>query len=265
MALTAALRRSAPYAALRRWKQVRRARTWTGDDQRRVAFYGAWLGRGDLCFDVGANLGNRSKVFLHLGARVVAVEPQSECARVLAAAFGREVSFTLVEQALGAEAGTGTIRIPEASTIASMSTEWVDAVQESGRFAGYHWDREQSVAVTTLDALIATHGVPSFVKIDVEGFEGQVVRGLSQPVGVMSLEFTPERIGDTFDAIAHLATLGQVELNYAMGEAMRLELDTWTDPGNLKRLFEASSFNAEDFGDVYVRFPGARPAREARA
>lgn len=261
MGLPALLRRAPGYAALRRWRLARLATRWSDDDQRRGEFYSAFVRPGSLCFDVGANLGNRSKVFLSLGARVVAVEPQAECARVLRAAFGREARFTLAEEALGPRPGTGTIRIPEASTIASMSPRWIDAVRGSGRFASYTWDREQAVTITTLDVLIAAHGVPAFVKIDVEGFEAEVVRGLSQPVGALSLEFTPELLDGTFDAIDHLATLGRIELNHAMGESTRLEADAWESAEALKRRFAGRDWTPEDFGDVYVRFPLLEPAR----
>jgi FkbM family methyltransferase len=265
MGLGARLRDTPLVAALRAWRRVRALRGWSGEDEKRAAFYRTFLTAGDLCFDVGANLGNRSKVFLALGARVVAVEPQAECATVLRAAFGARPDFMLIEQALGAAPGSATIRIPEASTIASMSPEWIEAVRASGRFAEYHWDRAKTVPVTTLDALIAAHGVPAFVKIDVEGFEGEVVRGLSHPVGALSMEFTPERLGDTFAALEHLGALGRIQLNYAMGEDTRLALDSWVDAAELRAGFAARGFTARDFGDVYARFPDVHVRAGTRA
>jgi len=47
-------------------------------------FYRVFVAAGDLCFDVGANLGNRTRCFRQLGCTVVAVEPQGECFRKLA-------------------------------------------------------------------------------------------------------------------------------------------------------------------------------------
>jgi hypothetical protein len=58
---------------------------------RLMRFYGPLLERGNLVFDVGSNHGDFSDAFLHLGARVVAVEPHPECAR--------ELRLTLVEAA----------------------------------------------------------------------------------------------------------------------------------------------------------------------
>ena len=46
------------------------------------------------------------------------------------------------------------------------------------------------VPVTTLDALIERHGVPSFVKVDAEGFEEEVLQGLSRSIKALSFEFT---------------------------------------------------------------------------
>ena len=45
-------------------------------------FYGVFLLPGDLCFDIGANLGNRTRCFRHLGCEVVSVEPQTFCFKI---------------------------------------------------------------------------------------------------------------------------------------------------------------------------------------
>jgi len=240
-----------------RWRDrrilLRQARAWTPADEKMRAFYAQFVGPGDLAFDVGANAGNRTKVFLRLGARVVAVEPQSSCASLLEEAFGCEPGFSLIRQALGAAPGEAELKLSEATTIASMSPTWVNAVQRSGRFAAYHWGRAERIPVTTLDALIERHGEPAFVKIDVEGFEFDVLKGLSRPLCALSFEFTPECADAGLACVAHLDCLGFNQFNYSSDESMRLEADPWGDTSFIRAHLEALRGNVSTFGDVYAR------------
>jgi FkbM family methyltransferase len=211
--------------------------------------------RGGLCFDVGANVGNRSALFLELGARVVAVEPQQDCQRALEELFGHDPRFTLVGKALGPQPGIGTLKqtsVP-ASTISSMSADWIDRVRSSGRFREYEWTRSEQVEITTLDALIAEHGLPAFCKIDVEGFEDEVLRGLSSALPGLSLEFTPEHLDSTERCLARLEELGPYEYNYSLYESLELATPQW---GDCRHILEALRSLAADgvlFGDIYAR------------
>jgi len=240
------------------YRLIRESRTfagWTPRDQQILEFYGRFLTAGDLCFDVGANIGNRVKVLLKLPARVVAIEPQAECVRILRAAFGRNRNLeAVVPKALGAEEGQAEIMVSDTSVISSLSPEWVEAVRQSGRFGRQTWERKRIVPVTTLDKLIEQYGRPAFIKIDVEGFEYQVIRGLSQPVKMISLEFTPEFLDATFQSIEHLQDLGGIRLNYSLGETMEWALEKWVSAGEMMRILEGLRNNAGVFGDVYVKF-----------
>lgn len=254
------LKRTPVYAlvkAARARRQRARLARWEAFDERLLAFYRGFLEPGDLCFDVGANVGNRVKVFLALGARVVAVEPQRDCVKMLKALFGAEPRFTLVEKALGGAEGVAEIRFSDANTItASLSTEWIDAVGKSGRFE-QEWSERHPVALTTLDALVAQYGVPAFLKIDVEGFEHEVLKGLSRPVKALSLEFTPELIDTTFRCLEHLEQLGRIECNYSLEESMRFARDAWVSRREMVEILSGMADDHRIYGDVYVRFlPG---------
>ena len=101
--------------------------------------------------------------------------------------------------------------------------------------------------------MIATHGQPRFIKIDVEGFEAEVVRGLSQSVPALSFEWTPEYLAATHDCFAHLAGLGFAQANYSLGESMRFALDQWDSLEAVERALTDYRHDTVVFGDVYVR------------
>ena len=167
------------------------------NDAAMLEFYAQFVSSGDLVFDVGANVGNRVNIFLKLEAEVVAIEPQDECIDLLKSLFGESEKLTIVQGVLGSSVGEAELMVSSANTLSTLSEEWVESVKSSGRFSKFSWDSRKSVSMTTLDQLIQHHGSPALIKIDVEGFEHEVVAGLSEPVRNVSLEFTPECIGST--------------------------------------------------------------------
>jgi FkbM family methyltransferase len=221
--------------------------------QRMRAFYAQFIQPGDLCFDVGANLGDRTAIFLELGARVVAVEPQRRCRQQLQRRFRRETRFVLVPKALGDRPGEAVMNVAEADTISSLSPEWIHSVRASGRFAGYTWNKTETVAVTTLDALIAEFGPPVFCKIDVEGYEFQVLQGLNRGLAMISFEFTPEYLEPAISSIRRLAQLGPVAFNYSEGESMQWQQPEWLGAEAMISRLRALP-DPTVFGDVYARF-----------
>src|SRR5436309_3245329 len=92
------------------YKPVRKAIDWIDPTRIRLIqelmeALSEFVRPGDLCFDVGANVGRKTEAMLRLGARVVAVEPLPECVRELKALYGNHPGFTLVPKAVGRAPG----------------------------------------------------------------------------------------------------------------------------------------------------------------
>ncbi len=203
---------------------VYRAIPWRGTQLRR--FYRRFVPDGGLAFDVGAHAGNRVQAFRQLGARVVALEPQADFHRMLERRFGADGRVTLLPQALGRASGQARLMSsPRTPTVATLSTDFVERAGATPSFRGVRWQEGPLVVVTTLDALVAQHGMPDFVKIDVEGFELEVLMGLSQPVPAVSFEFLPAVRDIALGCIDRLEALaGHGRYRYAVSLGERLTL-----------------------------------------
>jgi FkbM family methyltransferase len=239
---------------VRNYKWRRNLAQWSLGDDRMLGFYRNFIHPDDIVFDIGANIGNRTKIFFKLGAIVIAVEPQEECIKFLNKIYRKNNKVIIIAKALGKTNEPKEMLISDANTISSLSEEWVRAVQQSGRFAGNEWTKTQLVQTTTLDNLIDEYGSPSFIKIDVEGFEYHVVQGLSRPVNMLSVEFVPEYIDSTFHCIEYLSELGKIGLNLSIGESMEMEFNEWVSPKMMIDTLEKVRNNYKLYGDVYIKF-----------
>ncbi|MEP2777050.1 MAG: FkbM family methyltransferase [Luteolibacter sp.] len=234
-------------------RALTRGRRRIDEIERFRSLYGSFVSSGDLCFDVGANFGNRVRCFRALGCKVVAVEPQAICLSRLRRAFGTDREVILEPKAAGATQGTATLRTSSVHVLSTLSDAFVKKTRASGRFAAVSWGGEETVEVTTLDALIAVHGTPRFVKIDVEGFESEVLAGLAHAVPALSFEWTPEIPDNSLACLQILAALGNYEFNYSWGESMRLARPVWLNQMAMARVVEEFAGENQMFGDIYAR------------
>lgn len=186
-------------------------------------FYARLIRPGDLCFDLGAHVGNRVRSWRKLGARVVAVEPQPAFVRVLRLLYGRDPEVHVVAAAVAEREGPVLLHLNLANpTISTSSEAFIERAATAPSFRGETWRRRITVAATTIDGLIHAHGVPRFIKIDVEGYEAEALRGLSQPVFALSLEFVPMARAVAEAALDRLSQLGEYAFNASYGDDMRL-------------------------------------------
>lgn len=218
---------------------------------RRKAFYSSFIKENDLCYDVGANVGNRVAIFLDLGAKVIAIEPQSKCAGILTEKFKNRIE--IVQKGLGAKEEIKHFYISSNSTLSTFDADWIEEVKEN-RFEGNSWNEVQTIPVTTLDKIIEKHGIPHFIKIDVEGFELEVLKGLNTAVNFISIEYAmPERLNNTVACLQKLKTLsGSSKCNYSIGESMKWALAEWLPIEEMITHINTPAFLATNFGDIYI-------------
>jgi FkbM family methyltransferase len=222
--------------------------------QRRLRrLYANLVRPGDLAFDVGAHVGNRTRALSRLGCRVVAIEPQPDFARFLRLTLARADRVEVVEAAVGDHPGRSVLSISDRTpTVTTLADDWRrDRAGDPG-FASVRWNRQVDVAVTTLDALIDRFGMPAFVKIDVEGHEPSVLAGLSHAVRAVSFEYLPGVQTRVETCVARLETQGRYRFNWSEGERHRFGSAQWVGGEELLARLAAGPMQTT-CGDVYAR------------
>jgi FkbM family methyltransferase len=218
----------------------------------RIQFYSQFITSGDLVFDVGANIGNRIDALLQLNAKVIAVEPQPHCISVLKQKFKNKI--TIEEVGLGSSAGTGVMHIADVSTISTLSKEFIEKTSSS-RFKRNKWESTIEIKLSTLDKLIEKYGVPVFCKIDVEGFEAQVLGGLHHTIPFLSFEYcVPEMQAQLENCLKIIYSLNTTYLfNYSVAETMELAFESWMSYDEFLAVIQTDVFMQTLFGDVYCK------------
>ncbi len=218
-----------------------------------VAFYRQFLKPGSLCFDVGANVGEKAEVFLALGARVVAFEPQDDCIQELQARVSRSAPLVGVSKALGSKPDRLPLHIHRDRVNSTFNAHWAgEAIATT------------EVSVTTLDAAIAQYGVPDFCKIDVESYELEVLRGLSRPIPAISYEYVLQDDGAAraLACLEYLSGLGDLVVSVSSSDKpTRLECD-WLPKDAFIEFFrhKVPLRRGYLYGDIFVKiapFPRA--------
>jgi FkbM family methyltransferase len=209
-----------------------------------LALYGQFLGSDDLAIDVGANIGEKTEAMLLLGARVISLEPQPKLVREIKARcghFGDRLS--VIQTAAGDHEGHVRLHLRESSAQASLLNDW------EGKPIG-----AIDVPLTTLDSIIAKCGVPRLCKIDVEGAEIQVLRGLSHVIELITIEYHTNERGMllAFECISRINGMWSTEINATCAEGSTLMLPKWLAGSDFIDAFPAI-VGSNYFGDLLIR------------
>jgi FkbM family methyltransferase len=215
-------------------------------EKNEVSFYSQFIDKNDLVFDVGANYGEKTRYFLKLDARVISFEPQPDCMQELKSRCGNDNNLTTLEVALGSKPGTERLYISTHRGASSLVENRRSDVEST-----------ITISVSTLDEMILKYGLPKFIKIDVEGFEYEVLKGLHHSVPYISFEYNLRKneIQKSIDCINYLAQFGNVFLNITPAENLVFTYPDWIS----KDLFIEHFLNdiplkkGYDYGDIFAK------------
>jgi FkbM family methyltransferase len=228
---------------------------WWVENRDRNRFFRQFFHQKQLVFDIGANNGDFCQMLVDLDAKVVAVEPQPICIEQIRAKTKRNQNVFIENCAVGAEEGTIEMFVAASgSQISRLSKEWIESVKQSGRFEGHDWTQTITVRMTSLDTLIANYGIPTFCKIDVEGFEADVLAGLSHAIPTISFEYTPENAGALAKCVRKVADLGSYRFNLALHGCNAMHWPDWLTAEDLITSLDSPQEEAVYMGgDVYAQ------------
>ena len=259
-AIRSILKRIGIYEPLVNVKRKMDRRNYLKQEERnsknRFSFYKSFTKQGDLVFDVGANVGNRAEIFRQLGAKVIAIEPQQSCVDILRNKFQNDI--TIEQVGLGSTEGELDFFVADESTISTFSSDFIEKTG-TNKFSRNKWEKKIKVKVTTMDHLVSKYGTPDFCKIDVEGFEPEVLAGLSKPIPYVSFEYNvPDLAQNVYKCIDKLNSLSKnYKFNYCIGESMQFQLKEWLLFDDFNKLVRSAEFLSTDFGDIYAQIKQA--------
>lgn len=172
-----------------------------------------------LVFDIGANRGNMTNFFIGQSEKVICFEPNQELLSHIRNRFKSMIDsrIFLDSRGLSDKEETKTFKISNADTISTFSEDWI----HNSRFTGsYNWDKLVEVKTTTLDNIIDEYGIPDFIKIDVEGYELEVIQGLTKLLDstTFSFEWAEEQYEKMKEIYEHLNNLGYMNFSFTYGD-----------------------------------------------
>jgi FkbM family methyltransferase len=197
-----------------------------------------------LVVDVGANIGYYSVLAARSGKEVIAIEPLRENLDFLYANLLHNGLLNVEVFPLALSDGSGISELFGAATMASLVRGWGKQVEYQREF----------ISTTTFDRLLShrLNAVPTFIKIDVEGFEYEVLMGAKtilaqepKPIWMVEIFRQHESIpGGLNKRFGHIFRLfwDHGYKSMAIGEQVTevQDVETWENRPEYNFLFSAS-------------------------
>jgi len=204
---------------------------------------------GDKYFDIGAHKGDKAIPFINNNVECILIEPQPFCVDHLKKTFLNNPLVQILAIGLGESRNVLEMSInTNEPVLSTFNEEW-----KTGRFANSLWDSKIEVPIMTIDNLIEKYGHPRYIKIDVEGFEFQVLKGLTKKTGLISFEFTSEFYKNASKCITYLNSFGYNKFNFSQGDNTNFFLENWMDASSFNLMMaDLCLKNNGLWGDIYA-------------
>lgn len=211
-------------------------------------FYSQFIKPGHLVYDVGGNEGDYTEVFHSLGSTVICIEPHPLYIAKLQQKFANHKNIHILPKGIGEKNGVLDFYI---SSFNSPNSSFSKEFRTQSRYHYRQWDRIVKVPVVTIDKLIKKYGTPDFCKIDVEGYEWEVLSTLRKPLPILSFEFLSEMYKKTNKIIRFLDTLQESRYNLCLGMSYTYLLPRWVNADDMLAFLKTNQ-NKRWSGDIYV-------------
>lgn len=212
-----------------------------------------------LCFDIGANRGDFTWAALSKGYEVIAIEAAPKIFGELVKNFLHHPSVTPIRYAVS-ESDYAYVEFYEAveDGLSTLNKDWL--TDSSMPYAGKPF-RTIAATTITLDTLALKYGVPNLIKIDVEGAEWSVFKGLSSKMGTITFEWTLETITDHNLQLEYLAIGGYTQVAPQFIEHHCQEPEVWFDLTNFD-LAAWQKSNKSNWESKDWKISGLRPTAD---
>jgi hypothetical protein len=205
-----------------------------------------------LVIDIGANVGNTVEEFLNNSEQVICFEPNPALVSHLKNRFFKR-PVVVDGRGVSNHRGKQIFKISNTNTISTFSEDWIN----NSRFTDlYEWKREVEVETITIDDIIDEYGIPDYIKLDIEGYEYEVLTSFSKllPNTVFAFEWAEEQKNKINLIINHLTNLGYNQFSYTEADAIKLDEDIdWTSYQDFNLLEELNPERKEKWGMIYFK------------
>lgn len=206
----------------------------------------------DLVFDIGANVGNTVDIFIKYAKKVVAFEPNPELWNQLRYKFNKK-NVTVDPRAISNRCGIQNFYISDFHTLSTFSEDWI----QNSRFSyTSSWNLQLEVETTTLEKIIDEYGIPDYIKIDIEGYEFEVLTSFNRLLEktIIAFEWSEEELYKLDLILKHLYNLGYQNFYLASDDNVLIDHQiSWIPYQELDVIKEMDANRKEKWGMVYTK------------